>query len=229
MVSSPSRSVAEVPRWLVSSFALLSSLAFFGLAALGWGDWRTVLAHPARLGAVAAALSGTLVALSSPFNLSSGRREDTGSRWMFLPFLVAFVLFAWLPAYTDRREILTLDGDGVRYLGLALFVTGCGLRVWPMFVLGRRFSGLVAIQEGHELVTDGVYKWIRHPSYLGAVLGIVGWILVFRSGLGLLVLAPFAWILAARVNAEETLLESEFGDAYAAYRRRTWRLLPFIY
>jgi hypothetical protein len=57
-------------------------------------------------------------------NISSGRREDTKNRWMFLPFLVLGFVRGWLPAYTDRRDIGTIDGDAVRYLGLALFISG---------------------------------------------------------------------------------------------------------
>ena len=56
-----------------------------------------------------------------------------------------------------------LDGDAIRWLGVALFAAGGMLRLWPVFVLGYRFSGLVAIQAGHRLVTTGI---IRHPSYL---------------------------------------------------------------
>ena len=79
-----------------------------------------------------------------------------------VPVGLVFALLAiWLPPLLDRRERWVIDGDAVRWLGLALLVVGGVLRVWPMFVLGRRFSGLVAIQEGHQLVTDGVYPWIR--------------------------------------------------------------------
>lgn len=161
-------------------------------------------------------------------NISSGRREDATHRWVLLPFLVLGFLLAWLPAYTDRHDIWVLDGDAVRYLGLALFVVGSVLRVGAVFVLGRLFSGLVAIQEGHELVTGGLYGVIRHPSYLG-LLGVFGWSLVFRSAIGVLVSLLLLPPLAARMNSEEALLASEFGERYAAYRRRTWRLLPFVY
>jgi protein-S-isoprenylcysteine O-methyltransferase Ste14 len=108
-------------------------------------------------------------------------------------------------------------------------VVGCVVRLVPVFVLGRRFSGLVAIQEGHKLVTSGPYRHIRHPSYLGLILGSFGWSLVFRSLIGvalsLLLIPP----LVARMNSEEALLESEFGENYARYRKRTWRLIPFVY
>jgi protein-S-isoprenylcysteine O-methyltransferase Ste14 len=122
-----------------------------------------------------------------------------------------------------------VDGDAVRYFGLAVFVVGIFLRIGPVFVLGRRFSGLVAIQEGHELETGGLYRVIRHPSYLGLLLGVFGWALVFRSGIGVLVSLMLIPPLVARMNSDEALLASEFGERYVDYRRRTWRLLPFLY
>jgi len=75
------------------------------------------------------------------------------------------VLAAYLPAYTDREGFWTFDGDAIRWLGVVLFAAGGALRIWPVFVLGRRFSGLVAIQPGHTLVTNGVYGIIRHPLF----------------------------------------------------------------
>src|SRR5262249_58999382 len=70
----------------------------------------------------------------------------------------------------------------------------------------RRFSALVAIQEGHELVTGGLYRVIRHPSYLGLLLGLFGWVLIFRSAIAVLVSLLLLPPLVARLNAEEALL-----------------------
>jgi protein-S-isoprenylcysteine O-methyltransferase Ste14 len=202
---------------------------YLGLAVWGWGGWSPFIAHPARAGAVVAMMVIAAVAMFTSGNLSSGRREDTRNRWIFVPLLILGFVLAWLPAYTDRRDIWTIDGDAVRYLGLALFVVGSIIRIAPVFVLGRRFSGLVAIQEGHQLVTDGLYRVIRHPSYLGLLVGQLGWDLIFRSGIGVLGSVLLLPPLVARMNSEEALLESEFGDRYCDYRRRTWRLLPFVY
>ena len=80
------------------------------------------------------------------------------------------LLSAYLPAYTDRKVLWTIDGESIRWLGVVLFAAGGALRIWPVFVLGRRFSGLVAIQPGHTLVTSGIYRLIRHPSYLGLLV-----------------------------------------------------------
>ena len=218
-----------LPKWGMMLITTASLALYIGLAVLGWGGWSAFIEHPARAAAAAATVIASVAAMFTSGNLSSGRREDTTNRWIFLPFLVLGIVLGWLPAYTDRREIWTIDGDLVRYFGLALFVVGMILRLAPVFVLGRRFSGLVAIQEGHELVTGGLYRVIRHPSYLGLLVGLLGWALVFRSAIGVLVSLWLIPPLVARMNSEEALLESEFGERYSDYRRRTWRLLPFLY
>jgi protein-S-isoprenylcysteine O-methyltransferase Ste14 len=213
----------------VAFIAIVGSLAYFGLAILGWGSFAAFFSHPALivLAIVGFVLAG--VALFSGGNLSPGEREDRGNRWVLAAFGVIGLLLAYLPAYTDRTDVWTLDGDAIRWLGVALFTAGGALRIWPVFVLGRRFSGLVAIQPGHTLVTSAVYGVIRHPSYLGLLVNSLGWALAFRSGVGVLLTALTIPPLIARIHAEERLLRTQFGDAYDAYRSRTSRLLPGIY
>jgi protein-S-isoprenylcysteine O-methyltransferase Ste14 len=218
-----------LPKWSVVLITAVNVALYVGLAAWGWGGWSALMAHPARAASVVAIVGLSVVAMFTSGNISSGRREDTRNRWILLPILFLGLLLGWLPAYTDRRDFGTIDGDAVRYTGLVLFVVGNVLRIGPVFVLGRRFSGLVAIQEGHQLETGGFYRVIRHPSYLGLLLLLIGWALVFRSAIGVLVSLLLIPPLVARMNSEEALLESEFGERYAEYRRRTWRLLPFLY
>lgn len=218
-----------LPMWGMALITAASVALYLGLAVWGWGGWSEFAAHPARVGAAVATVALAVAAMFTGGNISSGRREDTGNRWVLLPFLVLGYVLAWLPAYTDRHDVWAIDGDAVRYLGLVLYVVGGVLRLAPVFVLGRRFSGLVAIQERHELVTGGLYGVIRHPSYLGLLLLLFGWALVFRSAIGVLVSLLLLPPLVARMNSEEALLASEFGERYADYRRRTWRLLPFVY
>jgi protein-S-isoprenylcysteine O-methyltransferase Ste14 len=208
---------------------VIGTVAYLGIAVLGWGGFAAFFSHPAliALAIVFFALSGA--ALFAGGNLSPGEREDRGNRWVIGALGLIGLLAAYLPAYTDRKEFWTLDGDAIRWLGVALFAAGGALRIWPVFVLGRRFSGLVAIQPGHTLVTSGVYGVIRHPSYLGLFVNSVGWGLAFRSGAGVL-LAPLTIPpLLARIRAEETLLRAQFGAEYDAYRARTSRLIPWLF
>jgi protein-S-isoprenylcysteine O-methyltransferase Ste14 len=139
------------------------------------------------------------------------------------------VALAYLPALDDRLELLTFGRETLRWLGVALFALGSVLRIAPVFALGKRFSGLVALQEGHTLKTDGFYRVIRNPSYLGLIVLTLGWALAFRSGIGVLLTACLLPPLVARMRAEEALLGEAFGAQYQAYRARTWRLIPGLY
>ena len=210
---------------LIAIFACV----YVGLAILGWGGFRPFFSHPALIAvtAVLGALSGT--AFFAGGSLSPGVREDRGNRWVLAPFMLIGFFNAYLPAYTDRKELWTTDGDMVRWLGVVLFAAGGALRIWPVFVLGHRFSGLVAIQPGHTLVTNGVYRVIRHPSYLGLLVNSLGWSLAFRSGVGVLLTAVLIPPLLVRIRAEEKLLRVQFGDEYDAYTAQTSRLIPRIY
>jgi protein-S-isoprenylcysteine O-methyltransferase Ste14 len=204
-------------------------LVYVGLAIVGWGGFGPFFSNPARIALVVATVAMVVVGLSSSVNLSTGEREDRSNRWVIGALGLIGVLSAWLPAYTDRKEFWVLDGDAIRWLGVALYVVGGALRMWPVFVLGRRFSGLVAIQPGHALVTGGIYSHIRNPSYLGLLVLSLGWALAFRSGVGVLLAALNIPPIVARMRSEEKLLHAHFGEEYEAYRARTWRLIPGLY
>jgi protein-S-isoprenylcysteine O-methyltransferase Ste14 len=209
--------------------ALVGTLAYPALAVLGWGGVGAFFSHPARTAVAIVTVALSVAGLFSGVNLNPGVREDRANRWVLVAFLALGLLAGYLPAYTDRTELWTLDGDTVRWLGVGLFAAGGVLRIWPVFVLGRRFSGLVAIQPGHTLLTTGIYRVIRHPSYLGLLVNSVGWALTFRSAVGVLLTALMVLPLLARIRAEETLLRTQFGAEYDAYRARTSRLIPGLY
>jgi protein-S-isoprenylcysteine O-methyltransferase Ste14 len=203
--------------------------AYLGLAVLGWGGFTAFFSRPPLIALAIATFALAGVAVLAGGSLSSGQREDRSNRWVIVAFALIGLLDGYLPAYADRNELWTIDGDGIRWLGVLLFLVGGALRLWPVFVLGRRFSGLVAIQEGHTLVTSGVYGVIRHPSYLGMLVMTLGWGLAFRSWVGVLLTLLIVPPLIARIRAEESLLETQFGAEYDAYRARTSRLIPGLY
>jgi len=210
-------------------FTIVATAAYLGLAIFGRGGFAAFFSHPALTALAVVLILLTGAALFSRGNLSPGMREDRANRWVIPAFGLIGVLAAYLPAYTDRKGFWILDGETIRWLGVILFATGGALRIWPVFMLGRRFSGLVAIQPGHTLVTGGVYGIIRHPSYLGLLVNSLGWALAFRSSVGVLLTALLIPALVARIRAEERLLRTHFGGEYDAYCRRTSRLLPGLY
>ena len=208
----------------------LATVAFqLGLAVLGWGGFAAFFSHTPLVAVAIVTFVLTFVALFSAGNLSAGEQEDRGNRWVLFTFGVLMILIAFLPAYTDRKGLFTFDGDTIRWVGVVLFAAGGALRLWPVFVLGRRFSGLVAIQPGHTLVTNSVYGVVRNPSYLGMLVSALGWALAFRSGTGVLLVALLIPPLVGRMRAEEKLLRTHFGSEYDAYCARTPRLVPEVY
>ena len=222
-------------RLLWSVVAVVSTAVFCGLSvtAFAWGrgwDWAAFFQSPARTGVIVVSLVLAVVALfTDSGGMNPGKKEDRRNRWVFAPIGVLSLGLALLPPYLDGRDRWTTADVVTPYVGLALLAAGGALRLAPVFVLGRRFTGLVAIQEGHRLQTGGLYRHIRHPSYAGMLLYMAGYVLVFRCWLGLLLVAGTLAVLLARMNAEEALLEGEFGEEYMSYRRRTRRLVPWVY
>ena len=208
---------------------VLSIAVFLAIAVIGEGGVYAFFSRPALVVLAVITVMLSAAANFSSGNLSTGVREDHSNRWVIAVFGVLGILLAFVPAYTDRKDFWTLDGDAIRWIGVALYAVGGVLRLWPVFVLGNRFSGLVAIQPGHTLVTNGMYGVIRHPSYLGLLINAVGWSLAFRSGVGVLIALANLVPLLARIRAEESLLRSQFGAEYDAYRARTSRLIPGVY
>ena len=133
----------------------------------GAGEASAVLSIiPRSRGVSCGRSSRRLPVLFSGTSLGRGMFEQMLGRHGFSwSHSVLTLVMAWLPAYADRRDIATLDGDISRYTGLALLMLGCILRVGPMFELGPRFRPPWVKQEDHRLVTTGFYRY-RSESQL---------------------------------------------------------------
>ncbi len=120
--------------------------------------------------------------------------------------------------------------------GLALVIIGGYLRMKARVQLRKKagFDNLVStsrlqIVEGQRLVKDGLYKHVRHPLYLGEILRNFGIVSIFSSGYGILLVMIGTIFLLLRIKPEEEMLVEAFGSDYEDYKRRTKRLIPYIY
>ena len=116
--------------------------------------------------------------------------------------------------------------NGTVIIRMLLLGAGCAFSVWARAVTDP-FNGWRLHQPGP--VTTGVYRVIRHPSYLGLLITSLGWGLAFRSGIGLLLAALLVPPLLVRIRAEDRLLRAQFGAEHEAYCARTSRLIPGLY
>lgn len=115
-------------------------------------------------------------------------------------------------------------------IGVMVFLAGVSLRLASIVALGRLFTYNVAIRDGHTLKTDGLYRFLRHPGYAGLLIAFIGINLAFNSWASFTIgVVPVFIVLAKRIDIEEEALINRFGDVYAQYRNRTYRMIPGIY
>jgi protein-S-isoprenylcysteine O-methyltransferase len=107
---------------------------------------------------------------------------------------------------------------------------GLTLRWYSAAILGKYFTFDVAIQSDQTLIEVGPYRLVRHPSYSGALLSLLGFGLALGNWVGLTVaLFCLGSAYAYRIPVEEAALATVLGDAYKQYTKRTWRLVPFLF
>jgi protein-S-isoprenylcysteine O-methyltransferase Ste14 len=153
------------------------------------------------------------------------KSKEKGSRRLIsMSVFVSFTV-----AYAFALLGIALLPSWVFNLGIAVIISGIALRQWSIAVLGRFFSMYIGIQEGQKVVDRGPYRLVRHPSYTGILLILVGTGLTFQSlAAVLIVLLIFSLAYGYRIYEEEKVLTLELGDVYVEYSKRTKRLIPYI-
>lgn len=114
--------------------------------------------------------------------------------------------------------------------GILLLTVGTAFRLWAIRTLRNNFAATVQIKPGQQLITSGPYRWLRHPSYTGAWLAMIGAALLMHSYLGLVIMGPgMLLVYMRRIAVEERTLELAFGAAYTTMKRNTQRLVPGVW
>ncbi len=114
--------------------------------------------------------------------------------------------------------------------GLVMMIVGIAIRWTAILTLRKYFTVNIVIQEGHKVVKSGIYRFVRHPSYSGALLAFWGMGLIFTNIISLVVLVgPVTIGFIKRIKIEETALLEAFGEEYEEYRKHSKKLLPGIY
>ena len=111
-----------------------------------------------------------------------------------------------------------------------LLLAGIILRIWAIVHLGKLFTVDVGIQQGHRVVQDGPYRFVRHPSYSGSMIALIGMACLTFNWLGFLgIIVSSLTAYSIRISAEEKMLLQNLGEDYRRYAARTKRLIPGIY
>jgi protein-S-isoprenylcysteine O-methyltransferase Ste14 len=160
----------------------------------------------------------------------SSRAQDRGSLILIVilwwsGIAADFLLSFYLPQASISGERQLAFG-----LGIVLMLAGILLRQYSIVVLGKYFTFDVAVQRGHRLIEIGPYRYVRHPSYTGALLTLSGFGLALGNWAGLAAaLLCRACAYAYRITVEEAALTTAIGEPYRQYVTRTWKLVPFLF
>ncbi len=159
----------------------------------------------------------------------TAERQSWASRsWYLLLIVSAFALLLGAFVLDPLARRVVPPGPAVDIVAAVLCAAGLVLAIWARRAIGSNWSAIVMLKRGHELVTGGPYRYVRHPIYsailvmffatalaVGRVGGFVGFALCFAS----------FWI---KLRQEEALLMRHFPKDYAAYRTRVKALVPFV-
>jgi len=155
--------------------------------------------------------------------------RDRGSHAaLWIVIALALVAGSFLSARVPAR--IPVPTVWLLSVSLALLVAGLVIRATAILTLGRFFTSNVAIQTGHMIVREGLYKHIRHPSYTGMLLAFLALALSTGNWISLVVIfVPITAATLYRIRVEELALMEAFGQEYAEYRRSTRCLVPYVY
>jgi len=164
----------------------------------------------------------------NPFKISAQRKDKwTGAQIVWSVYLTQ--LAAIIEA-TYFRYPRSMQWDLIAIAALVCVTLGLALRTWSVRTLGSYFTMHIDIQKGHRIIAAGPYKYLRHPSYTGALIMYLMTITVLHSWFSLVaatIILPMAF--ARRIHYEEGLLRNRFGNEYKIYCRKTKKMLPRIW
>lgn len=144
---------------------------------------------------------------------------------------VTIIVAISLAVYISKIIYLPIYSNGsLQYIGVALIFIGITFRLWAVFTLGKFFTVDVTIRQNHQLKKDGLYKYLRHPSYSASLISFIGMGWTFNNWFSLLLIViAILIVFIHRIKIEEQVLTQHFSAEYPEYKKSTYALIPFIY
>jgi protein-S-isoprenylcysteine O-methyltransferase Ste14 len=160
----------------------------------------------------------------------AAKGKDRGSFFFLVGMIWVGVFLDFAFCFGVQRAAIPWIRTEIFFVGIALMWAGIALRYYCMQVLGKYFTFDVAVHGGQTVVEAGPYRYIRHPSYTGALVTVLGFGLALGNWAGLLALMACGLVAYSyRIRVEESTLVAALGEPYREYMSRTQRLIPFIF
>ena len=175
----------------------------------------------------------TLLITQPPLSINeskANKTRDKSSIWVIMGTVGLIELLMVIEWAYIRNDFHEFTWDYLTIIGSVLIIAGSIFRILSILTLGKHFTATVRTQDKQEIVQHGAYKYIRHPSYLGAYLAVIGTTIFMHTYISI-AFAIVAMFLAYwyRIKVEEVALVEDFGNAYTEYQKKTKRMIPLIY
>ena len=142
--------------------------------------------------------------------------------------LIAWILVLITSFGNIKGPIFSLNSP-MNVAGALIFFVGLAIRLSAVASLKRSYSWTLEIRDEHRLVKDGLYRYVRHPIYVGVLLGAFAVPIFATSFLGFVFALMAIPLFIYRMGVEEKMLVEEYGDEYLEYMKETRKLIPYIY
>ena len=160
----------------------------------------------------------------------AGRTADRGSFFGFVLAIPASLIIAFNVAFRHPEWRIVPLQPALSWVGVAMMWAGMAFRLWAIQTLGAFFRTSVVVQEGHQLVTAGPYRWLRHPAYTGVIVTMTGLGLALGNWASLAAMAVLPTLaIAWRMHVEERALTEQFGGAYEDFRKSRSAVIPIVW
>ncbi len=170
------------------------------------------------------------IALNRLLRSKSTDKQNADKNSLSLIWLTVVVSNAMAYYIAMTTDVEIAGTDTIRYFGLAIIFTGILIRLAAVISLGKFFTVDVTIREDHQLKKDGLYKYLRHPSYFASLLSFVGFGISLNNWASLvLVSIAVTTVFVIRIRIEEKVLIEQFGGEYLEYKMRVKGLIPFVW
>jgi protein-S-isoprenylcysteine O-methyltransferase Ste14 len=157
--------------------------------------------------------------------------EKSGDRLSIWMLTIGISVGYWLSFMIGSTHIGRIYHWNTFFIiGSVIEVMGLVIRVRAITTLKQHFTYTVTKIENHELIEKGLYKYIRHPGYLGQLIIFLGISLTISNWLSVIgMIVPVFIGYLYRINTEEKFMVKQMGEKYIEYQKRTNRLIPLIY
>jgi protein-S-isoprenylcysteine O-methyltransferase Ste14 len=163
-------------------------------------------------------------------NLKTTENDKKTTSYLGRVYVLNFIVLLSAFLLNHLKIFILFNNPMVAFWGNLVMLTGLSIRVFATWTLREYYTRTLKIQTNQKIIDFGFYRYLRHPGYLGSIMIWIGAGLSSNNYIVMIIVSSLTLIVYHfRMKSEEDLLIEGFGEEYKNYKKKTWRIIPFIY